>query len=173
MSKKTLGQAAGKFYMSGTDEDLFLENQIDRKREQEAQEQAAKLLLEASRAKQEEINQKLQTLELLPNGNKVIILPYPSNPYKQVMKGSLIVDYDGSFLNPDSGEQDKMKTLVGCAKVIEVGPDCTKVRPGDDIYYDTRTNYPVPFMSMGYEILPEPNILCIINEGLKARFNMT
>lgn len=174
MSRKTLDQAAGKFYigMNNKEEDLFLENQIEKqKREKEFQE-AQTLLIEAAKQKQDEINSKLETLEMLPMGNKVVLMPYPQNPYRKIMQGGIIVDYDGSFKNPDSGEWDKQKELVGCAKVIEVGPDCKYVKPGDDIYYDTRTTYPLPFMSLGYQLTTEPQILCILNEGLKNRFNM-
>lgn len=104
--------------------------------------------------------------------NKIIILPYPENPYKKVIEGNIIVEYDGSFMNPDSGQKDKMQTLVGCAKVIEVGPECKYLKPEDDVYYDTRTTYPVPFMSLGYQLTTEPQILCVLNSNLKERFNM-
>ena len=104
--------------------------------------------------------------------NKIILQPYPVNPYRKVVEGSLIVDYTGAFKNPDSGEDDKLQELVGCAKIIEVGPKCKYLKPGDDVYYDTRTEYPVPFMSMGYRLTSEPQILCVLNEKLKERFNM-
>lgn len=175
MSKKTLGAAAGKFYMSpkGLDnDDLLLDNQIRKQKEEQEAKELADMLLEASKNKQEEINAKLEKLEMLPMGNKIILQAYPQNPYRKIMQGNIIVEYDGSFLNPDSGEKDKQVELVGCAKVIEVGPECKYLKPGDDIYYDTRTTYPVPFMSMGYKLTTEPQVLCVLNEGLKNRFNM-
>lgn len=174
MSKKTLGQAAGKFYFNNgdIDENLLLENQLRKKQEEKELAEAQQMLIEASKQKQEEINSKLETLELLPMGNKVILLAYPVNPYRKIVEGSIIVDYDGSFKNPDTGEWDKQKELVGCAKVIEVGPECKYLKPGDDIYYDTRTTYPVPFMSLGYKLTTEPQVLCVLNEGLKNRFKM-
>jgi hypothetical protein len=109
---------------------------------------------------------------MLPMFNKVILLPYPNNPYKKSIEGSIIVEYNGDFMNPDSGEKDKLQELVGCAKVIEVGPEVKYVKAGDDIYYDPRTCYPVPFMSLGYKLTTEPQILCVLNENLKERFKM-
>lgn len=178
MSK--LSESRGVFYMSDgipkKSELILQENQllkdIERAKEEKEAEEAAKLLLELQKKKQKEIEEKLQTLELLPMNNKIIILPYPENPYKKVIEGNIIVEYDGSFMNPDSGQKDKMQTLVGCAKVIEVGPECKYLKPGDDVYYDTRTTYPVPFMSLGYQLTTEPQILCVLNSNLKERFNM-
>lgn len=54
----------------------------------------------------------------------------------------IIVEYNGLFNNPDSGELDTLQELVACAKVIEIGPECKYVKPGDDVYYDPRTCYP-------------------------------
>ena len=177
MSK--LSESRGVFYMSdGTpkkSELILPENQlleeIEKIKEEKKAEEAAKLLLELQKKKQKEIEEKLQTLELLPMNNKIIILPYPENPYKKVIEGNIIVEYDGSFMNPDSGQRDKMQTLVGCAKVIEVGPECKYLNVGDDVYYDTRTVYPVPFMSLGYVLCSETQILCNMNESLKERYN--
>ena len=88
------------------------------------------------------------------------------------MQGSIIVDYGGEFKNPDSGEMDKMKVGIGCAQVIEVGPECKYTKIGDDVFYDTRTTVPVPMLSLGYEILAEQQIFCMLAEGLKARLKM-
>lgn len=152
-------------------EDILKKDMEKARLEKEAR-KAAELLVAAEKQKQEEIEAKLATLEMLPMLNKIILQPYPTNPYKQYVKGSLLVAYNGEFNNPDSGEKDTLKELVGCAKVIEVGPEVKYLKPGDDIYYDTRTCYPVPFMSMGYLLTSEPQILCVLNEGLKSRFNM-
>ena len=149
-----------------------IKDAAERLKEEKAAEEIKKALFEAEKNKQAEINKKLETLEMLPMMNKIILQPYPVNPYRKVVEGSLIVDYTGAFKNPDSGEDDKLQELVGCAKVIEVGPECKYLKPGDDVYYDTRTVYPVPFMSMGYRLTSEPQILCVLNEKLKERFNM-
>ena len=179
MSKKE--ELTGKFFM-GKDlkpEQRFniikpeepFKNEIDKLKKEKEEQEMAKLLLELEKSKQEEINQKLSKLEMIPMFNKIVILPYPRNPYRKIVEGSILVDYSGDFLNPDSGEQDKLKELVGCAKVIEVGPECKYLNVGDDVYYDTRTVYPVPFMSLGYVLCSETQILCNMNESLKERYN--
>ena len=171
---KTLNEASGKYFMSKNliipSNPLLEEIEIE-KQKREA-EKAAEMMIELQKKKQEEINKKLEKLELLPMGSKIIILPYPENPYKKVIQGSIIVDYTGDFINPDSGEKDKLKELVACAKVIEVGPECKYLKQGDDIYFDTRSVYPVPFMSCGYQLTTEQQVLCVLNESLKERFNM-
>lgn len=172
---KTLNESAGKFFMGKNI--LSNENDLDyliAKSKQEKEEKELQgILLDAEKAKQEEIDRKLQTLELMPLGNKVIIEMYPRNPYRKILNKGIIVDYDGSFLNPDTGEMDKEKELVACARVIEVGPECKYVQVGDDVYFDTRTVVPIPFMSMGYRLLAEQQVFCVINEKLKERFNMS
>ena len=164
----------GKYFMSNRSnlEVPTIKDAAERLKEEKAAEEIKKALFEAEKNKQAEINKKLETLEMLPMMNKIILQPYPVNPYRKVVEGSLIVEYTGAFKNPDSGEDDKLQELVGCAKIIEVGPECKYLKPGDDVYYDTRTVYPVPFMSMGYRLTSEPQILCVLNEKLKERFNM-
>ena len=164
----------GKYFMSNRSnlEVPTIKDAAERLKEEKAAEEIKKALFEAEQNKQAEIDKKIETLEMLPMMNKIILQPYPVNPYRKVVEGSLIVDYTGAFKNPDSGEDDKLQELVGCAKIIEVGPECKYLKPGDDVYYDTRTVYPVPFMSMGYRLTSEPQILCVLNEKLKERFNM-
>lgn len=171
---KTLGDASDKFFMNKNiivPKNPFLE-EVDQMKEKKELEEIQKKLLELDKIKQEEINQKLQNLELIPMFDKVIILPYPQNPYRKIIEGNIIVDYDGTFKNPDSGEMDKQNVFVGCANVIEIGPTSKFLKPGDDVFYDTRTVYPVPFQSLGYKLTSETQILCVINEKLKERFKM-
>lgn len=174
MIMKTLDESAGKFYMGKNIIKPAIGNEYDlaKLKEQKETEELNKLLIEADKQKQEEINKKIETLEIVPMGNKIIIQEYPKNPYRKIMEGSIFVDYNGEFLNPDSGEKDTLQKFVGCAKIIEVGPECKWLKIGDDVYYDTRTIYPIPFMSLGHKMTTEPQILCVINEGLKTRFNM-
>lgn len=176
MGKNTI-ETQGRIFMGDHGSKLVVpENPIERQakklKEEKDAEKARELLLEAKKAKQKEINEKLKELEMLPVGNKVLISPYPENPYKKVIEGNIIVDFDESiFKNPDTGEWDKNDRLVGCAKVIEVGPDCKWLKAGDDVYYDTRTVYPVPFMSLGYKLTHEPGVLTFINTKLKDRID--
>lgn len=167
----------GKFFMGNTKQNLIMPespftDEFEKLKREKEEEELRKLLFEAEKTKQDEINKKLQSLEMMPLGNKVIMLPYPVNPYRKVVEGSIIVEYTGSFRNPDSGEMDKHKELVSCAQVIEVGPEVKYLKPGDDVYYLPNTAYPIPFMSLGYKITTEPQILCVLNDSLKERFKM-
>ena len=173
---KTLGEAAGKYFLNKNTSGLYvpenaLQLEIAKAKEEKERQEANNILLEAEKQKQQEILERAEKLELLPMGNKIIILPYPRNPYRELMKGNIIVDYDGSFKNPDSGEMDTLKELVACGKVIEIGPECKHVKEGDDVYYANGTSVPLPFMNRGYHVTSEPQIIAFLNEGLKDRLN--
>lgn len=176
MSKKE--ELNGKFYMNTSKSNLIsMENPIlkeaEKLREGKKAQELCDILIEADKNKQKELEEKLETLELIPNGNKILILPYPTNPYRKIItKTGILTSWDGEFKNPDSGEMDKLDTFVGCAKVIEIGPDCRLGKVGDDLFYDTRSVYPIPFMSLGYQLTSEPQVLVWINDGLKERFKM-
>jgi len=134
---------------------------------------AGKMYMELAEQKQKELDAKIETLEIIPMQNKVLLLPYPENPYRKIAsKGGIIVEYKGAFKNPDSGLDDTLVQGVACAKVIEIGPECKYVKPGDDVLYDSRTVYKVPFLSLGYELTAENQLLLVLNEGLKKRFKM-
>lgn len=138
----------------------------------EAEEVASKLR-EVHEQKQKEILEKLEGLELIPNRDKVMLMPYASNPYKQILTESgLYVENTGEFLNPDTGEMDRMQEGVACYKVIEVGPETKYAKIGDDVFCIANATTPVPFMSRGYRLTAEGNILVFINSDLKKRFNM-
>lgn len=169
-------EKTGKFYPGDRprkqlDESLLLENAIEQRKREKAEQEAKELLLQARIAKQKEIDEKVERLEMLPIGNKVIILPYPENPYRKIITNTgIITEYNGDFLNPDSGERDTLKDGVMCGKIIEVGPDCQWTVPGDDVYFIKGTTVGIPFYSQGYVTLSEIQLLCVLNEGLKERF---
>ena len=90
MNMKTLGESQGKYFMgknlnSGLILPDTLQKDIDRAKLEKEKEEAINLLIDAEKQKQEEIKQKAEKLELLPMGNKIIILPYPRNPYRKIM----------------------------------------------------------------------------------------
>jgi hypothetical protein len=148
-----------------------LQKEIEGAKTTKEVEEANSIYKEAALAKQKKLEEKLQRLEIMPVANRIIILPYPHNPYKQeVTAGGILVDYEGQFLNPDTGTQDKLQPTTSCAEVIEVGPDVVFVRPGDDVFYPTQSTLPVPFMNRGFLQISEPQVLAVINEGLTDRF---
>lgn len=168
-------EAMGKFYMNNRKDKFVvpedpLKREIEQyKREKEAEE-ASKILIEAAKQKQKELEEKIAKLELMPLDRRIIIMPYPNNPYRKIMEGSIIVDYAETFKNPDSGEYDQMAAGVICAKVIEVGPECKYIKEGDDIFCQNGVLVPVPFFSSGYQTLSELQVLAVVNENLKERF---
>lgn len=171
---KTLDEMAGKFYMGKSiiTPSNPLEDQFRKVREDREEKQLAEKLAEIDKIKQDEIESKLEKIETLPMGARVILLPYLKNPYRRIRNESgIILDTGGMFLNPDSGEWDKEKELVGCAKIIEVGPETKWLNEGDDVFYDTRTVYPFPLYGLGYVCTSEHQIIGVLNEGLKERFN--
>lgn len=169
----------GKFYLGGAPKSgiILPENEIlveaAKAREAKEAQELQEKLEEVHRNKQKEIQDKLEGLEIVPNTNRIIILPYPANPYTQVLtKGGILLDTGGRFNNPDSGEVDFNKELVPCAQVIEIGPEVKHIKVGDDVYYDSRMAYPLPFMNMGYMITSEPQVIAILGADLKTRLNM-
>jgi len=171
-------ERTGKFYYGdktspAMDDSLLLENISKRVKEEKEFNDISAKKVELAKLKQDEILAKVATLELVPWGNRVLILQYPENPYKQILtKGGLFIPDNINFKNPESGEIDKLEEGIVCGKVIEVGPKCEEVVVGDDIFYQKNTTYPIPFMGMGYVQTSEPQILTILAEGLKKRFNM-
>lgn len=168
----------GNFYMPGDNTLIVPKNPFSEGAEQvkadKQAEELAKRLREAHAAKQKEIQERLEGLQVVPNANRIIIMPYPENPYVQVMTESgIYLDHSGGFDNPDSGTRDTLQEVIKCAKVIEVGPDCKRVQKEDDVYYDSRTVYPLPFMSLGYMVTTEVQLLAVINNDLKERWGMS
>jgi co-chaperonin GroES (HSP10) len=109
--------------------------------------------------------------EIMPLGLNVFVQPYLENPYKQVIsKGGLQLT-NGEFQNQDSGEVEKLTADICCGLVLEVGKDCKEVKVGDEVFFSLGRALPIPFMGKGFMLTHEPGLLCIINEGLKERFN--
>lgn len=167
----------GRFHMYNEKNGIILpENQllIDAAKARKIKEEEEMLasLRELDDKKQKEIEAHLANLELIPEGNRIIILPYPTNPYKKIKAGSIYLGNDGSFKNPDSGEMDTLEEFVTCGKVIEVGPDCKRAIIGNDVFYIKGASVPVPFMSLGYTSINEPNVIVHIGENLKEKFKM-
>lgn len=168
----------GKFYgiKSGGKSNLILpeglEDQIEKEKTIKDMEEAGKLFIAAEEAKQKELELKLRDLEILPMFDKIIVLPYPINPYKKLVQNGIIVEYNGVFKNPDSGEFDKLEQGIICGKVIEVGPDTKYLRINDDVFYSERTVVPLPFFNQGYFVTHETGIIAVANKNLKERFGM-
>lgn len=119
-----------------------------------------------------EVTEKMNSMEIVPLNNYVLVRPYAKNPFEKLEEvGGIIVPVaDGSFVNPDTGEKDTEYNCSVQADVIEVGPACKYVKEGDVVYYRRACGVPIPFFRQGFEVVAEPQIHVVINEGIKARF---
>lgn len=122
----------------------------------------------------EEMVSDLNQCEIVPAYSNVLIKPFDSNPFQQIKKsGNLIIDtggYTPEYKSTDSGEWEEEKQTIGVATVIEVGPECKYVRPGDCVFYQNITSIPIPFYKQGFYSINEHSIMQIVNVGLMERF---
>lgn len=107
--------------------------------------------------------------EIKPLYDNVLVLPYAENPYANLKTESGFMLVDGEFESQDSGEKEKLDLFVGCGSVIEVGPTCKYLKVGDDIFFDTRSMRPVPFMRQGFLQGSERNVIAMMNDNLNER----
>ena len=77
--------------------------------------------------------------EIMPLYNNVILRPYSENPYVSMQSKDGLLLTDDQFDSQDSGETEKRDLLIGCAQVIEIGPECKYLQVGDDVFYNTVT----------------------------------
>lgn len=122
----------------------------------------------------EEMVSDLNQCEIVPAYSNVLIKPFDSNPFQQIKKsGNLIIDtggYTPEYKSTDSGEWEEEKQTIGVATVIEIGPECKYVRPGDCVFYQNITSIPIPFYKQGFYSINEHSIMQIVNVGLTERF---
>lgn len=123
--------------------------------------------------KAKEITEKMESMEIAPLNSYVLVRPYSTNPYQKIEvsdSGLVIPTYDGSFKNPDTGEDDTLDNFSRQGTVIEVGPLVKWVKVGDDVFYRKGQAVPIPFFKLGMEVVPEQNIQCVINENVTSRW---
>jgi len=109
--------------------------------------------------------------EIMPLGVNLMIQPYLENPYLQLKTESGLELSTGEFMNPDSGELEKLKSDICCGLVIEVGSQCKEVKVGDEVFYNINVTRPIPFMGKGFLLAHEPGLIAILGENLQERFN--
>lgn len=108
---------------------------------------------------------------IMPLYANVILRPYENNPYVEMTSKEGLILTDNQFNSQDSGEVEKLDLMIGCAEVVEVGPDCKFLKPGDDVFFNTLTVKPVPFQRQGFLLCNELGILAVMNNDLDKRFN--
>lgn len=124
-------------------------------------------------AKANEVKEKMNSLEIMPAGQYVLVKPYATNPYEKIEvtnSGLVIPTYDGKFKNPDTGEEDVEDNFSRQGTVIAVGPLVKWIKEGDDVFYRKMQAVPVPFFRQGFEVIPESGIQCVVNEGITERW---
>lgn len=116
----------------------------------------------------------LNQCEIKPTYSNVLIKPFDSNPFQQIKRvGALIVDtggYTPEYKSSDTGEWEEQEQAIAVATVIEVGPECKNVKPGDAIFYSKISAIPIPFYKQGFYSINEHSILQMVNVGLTERF---
>lgn len=122
----------------------------------------------------QEITEKMNSMEIMPAGQYVLVRPYAKNPYEKIEvtnSGLVIPTFDGKFKNPDTGEEDVEENFSRQGTVIAVGPLVKWIKEGDDIYYRKMQAVPIPFFKEGLEVVAEASIQCVVNEGIQARWD--
>ena len=98
--------------------------------------------------------------ELKPLYSK-IIFKVRENPYlkKQTDAGIWMPD---TFKNSDSDKIEQQEQLIVYGDVLEVGSECTEIKPGDGIFVSVMSCYHIPFYDHGYQMTDERNVLSLI-----------
>ena len=151
----TREERLGKFNMANLKTDDNFINQYNNEKEvmQKQQTFEHQMLMEKQRKQEELWKDKI----FKPHGFYVLFKPTDENPYlKKISGDGLILDNEGKFNNPDTGEQDFLEKGICYGVVLDVGPKVESVRPGDEFIYMAQRLIPVPFKGEG---------LCMLNEG--------
>ena len=125
---------------------------------------------------QEEIAKNIDSIEIKPLFNRIMVKPFAYNPFQKLTidQNGLITDLGG--LNPkiefnrDTGEYQERDQNIIVATVVEVGPECKYIQPGDTVFYLKHLPTPIPFFKQGFWTLKEENVIAVVNEGLSKRF---
>lgn len=104
--------------------------------------------------------------KIVPCNENVVISFYENNPYRaiQTTDNGLILGVESThkFKSTETGEMEDSEEYIACGKVIAIGPDCKNVEVGDDIFAVKHLATPLPYKKLGYRVINERNIICII-----------
>ena len=150
-SRKARSTEIAEKIMNSQSKLMLPKNDIEIMAEQMRDEKEAKStfekLFEIEKAKQDEIDAKIEKLELIPMRANVLILPYPSNPYRKILDKETGIYFAENkyYKNPDTGEMEESDNVMEVATVMAVGPDVKYIKEGDVIYYRRVQKVPIPF----------------------------
>lgn len=122
----------------------------------------------------QEVIRNAENLQIIPINQYVLVKPYETSPYAKISvsdSGLAMNTNEHKIFNSDTGEEEKADMWERVGTVIEASPMCKFVKEGDDIFYRKGQAVPVSFFNLGFEVVSENQILVVINENLKQRFN--
>ena len=143
-------------------------NKAVAEREQYIKEQTDREIAEGKR-----MQEKADSMEIVPCNSYVLVRPYAKNPFEKMEmteSGIVLAAPVESMKNPNTGEVEEMVNFSVQADVIEVGPLCKYVKEGDIVYYRRACGVPIPFFRQGFEVVAENQIHVVLNEGVKERW---
>lgn len=115
----------------------------------------------------------LAHLEIMPLASYVLISPFKTNPFQKVtVKSGIITDLGGlapTYKNQENGQVEEEQQYVKVGMVVETGPDCRFLQPGDLVIYNINSEVTVPFFKFGFVTVNEQRIIAVVNESLKQR----
>lgn len=120
------------------------------------------------------VRENARDLNIMPINKYVLVKPYSINPYVKVEmseEGIAMNTKEHKIFNQDKGEVETADNWERVGTIVEVSPTCEFVKVGDDIFYRKGQAVPISFLHLGLEVVAENQILVIINESLKERFN--
>lgn len=122
----------------------------------------------------ESIKENLNSVEIKPMGQRVLIKPFEINPFQQIkVQNGIIVDTGGiapEDFSHETGKWEIAQSAIAVGTVFDVGPECKYLKEGDAVYYQRAAAVPVPFFGQGLFTVSESQIMTVVNEGLTERF---
>ena len=120
------------------------------------------------------LSNDLNGLEVMPLYGYVLIEPFKQNPFQKlnVTESGFITDLGGAapeYKSEEDGEIHQEQQFIKVGTVIETGPRCEFIQPGDIVMYPIPAEVPVPFYKFGWVAVNENRILAIVNEKLTER----
>lgn len=117
----------------------------------------------------------LDTLEMKPLYEGIIISPFVVNPFQRIKKvDGLIVDLGGKapiYKSREDGAMHEEDPFIRVGKVMEVGPKCTYTKVGDIVMWRKPSETVIPFYRKGFVLVNEHSLISIFNSELTERFN--
>lgn len=117
----------------------------------------------------------LNTLEMKPLYEGIIISPFVVNPFQQIKKvDGLIVDLGGKapiYKSREDGAMHEEDPFIKVGKVMEIGTKCTYTKVGDIVMWRKPSETVIPFYRKGFVLVNEHSLIAIFNSGLTERFN--